>query len=282
MFNNDGIRYRLLGADIEVDMPAPFDPTLVGADKRYPLKAPSLEVARRWIEENQREGWSFEIKGTSGRQHHYQTEQAKISLNFGGVDFLQSVGYIALSSFAHSFPEEARQDCLTAFKTMLQLDVLTNPELWPEELVWWDGRETSSVVGENPYEFGHVIAVGVCKTTSQAYAYVSFFSCLNFGIDLGPVDPVNEIGYVRTYIDPTAENAVDSVTVVKESDLNPLLTDKGVSLRDMIHSGSAAKAMDKLQSKIYFNHAEVASRQIATQLPSPPSRNPFEGIHQFM
>lgn len=97
LFHDNGIRYSLLSPDIEVDMPAPFDPNLVGENGKYPMQAPSIEVARRWMEEFQSKDWKFELTGTSGVQYHYQTESVAIPLDFGGVDFLQSVGYIALS-----------------------------------------------------------------------------------------------------------------------------------------------------------------------------------------
>lgn len=82
------------------------------------------------------------------------------------------------------------------------------------------------MVGENPYEFGQVIAVGVCKNTSRAVAYVSFFSCLSFGIDVGPVEPNSAAGYVRMFIDPTSDKAFGSVQDVKDPDFNPELVNK--------------------------------------------------------
>ncbi|MGJ7473653.1 hypothetical protein ACSFEV_07645 [Pseudomonas fulva] len=282
MFHSKGIKFSLRGPDIDVYMPAPFDPNLVGKDGRYPLQASSVEVAQRWIEENQGDGWRFELKGSGEIQQHYQTESAEISLSFGGIDFLQSVAYIALTTFAQYFPVEVRQDSLDALKEMLQLDLAGDPTLWRDDMVWWDGRDTASVVGENPYEFGHVIAVGVCKNTSRAFAYVSFFSCLSFGVDLGPVEPESTTGYVRMFIDPTSDKALGSVQDAKDSDFNPELVNKSVSMVDMIDSGAASKAMGQLLEKIRFTHAEKAARSLEAQLPHPPTSDYFNGVAQFM
>lgn len=293
MFESDGAKYKLLGADIELDMPPPFDPKLVGEDGKYPMMATDRETLQRWIAQNQSAEWTFKIEGSGAVQQHIQSERPKIHLDFGGVDFLQSVGYLALTSFAHFFPAQARQAGLDAFKDMLKLDLVANPELWPER-VWWDGREPSSVVGDNPYEFGHVIAVGFCQTTYRAYAYISFFSCLSFGIDLGTVTPVslNENqtpnqqektdSYIRTFIDPTKDKAANSTTVVTEPDLSPLLLDKGVSLHAMIHSGSAAKALEQLQEKIYFVHADKAVVQILEEIHRAAEALPLQSIREFL
>lgn len=294
MFESGGAKYKLLGADIELDLPPPFDPKLVGEGGKYPMMATDRETLQRWIAHNQSAEWTFKIEGAGTIQQHIQSERPTIHLNFGGVDFLQSVGYLALTSFAHFFPAQARQAGLDAFKDMLKLDLVANPEHWPAERVWWDGREPSSVVGDNPYEFGHVIAVGFCKTTYRAYAYISFFSCLSFGIDLGTVTPItqsenqtpNQQGkvdsYIRTFIDPTEDRAVNSITVVTEPDLSPLLLDKGVSLHDMIHSGSAARALEQLQKKIYLVHADKAVAQILEEIHSAFEALPLQSISDFL
>lgn len=282
LFIQNGIRYSLRGSDINEELPAPFDPDLVGEDGKYPLQASSFEAAKRWIEENKSEDWDFHLKGSSGVQYHYHTEPYVISLDFGGVDFLQSVGYIALTTFAQYFPAEARQDGLAAFKKMLDTDLKTDPMQWSENMVWWDGRETVSVMGENPFEFGHVIAVGVCKEASRAHAYVSFFSCLNFGVDLGSVDPTSEFGCVTMFIDPTSEKAAGSISVTKDPEFNSSLVSKDVSMEDMIDSGAAAKAMEKLMTKIHLVHATKAAREFEANIPSSLPHNIFQAMPIIM
>lgn len=245
----------MLGSSIEVDLPAPFDPSKVDVNGEFVLQAPNLEVAKRWIEENSGGEWRFEIKGSAGVQSHYQTERNHIHLRFGGVDFLQAVAYLALTFFAHSFPVEARQPGLDPLKALLLEDLNDNKASFPESLAWWDGRDPRDVVGENPYAFGHAVMVGVSEKTSHAYAYISFFSCLNLGIDLGYVEPLGEIRSVRSFIDPTSDNARDSVTELKDEQHSPVLGDRTLSLHDMMHSGSATAALGQFLRKLSDLHS---------------------------
>ncbi|HKY52938.1 MAG TPA: hypothetical protein VJM08_01480, partial [Anaerolineales bacterium] len=212
VFMDGDTRYRMTGSNIDIDMPAPLDLSQIQSNTEFQLAVPNMDVAKRWIEANQTDQVKLEIKHAAGTQTHYRTENNHIQLRFGGCDFLQAVGYLALTFFAHSFPDAARHEGLRGFKDMLQRDLQDDKANWDQELVWWDGREAALVVGQNPYDFGHVLAVGICDTTSRAHAYVSFFSCLGFGVDLGPVEYSGEVRTVCTFINPLADRAGESIT----------------------------------------------------------------------
>lgn len=280
-FQHEDTKYVLLGSNIEVDLPAPFDPCVVGANGEFLLKAPNLEVAKRWVEENSDDKWQLEIKGSSGVQSHYQTERNHIHLKFGGVDFLQAVAYLALTFFAHSFPVEARQSGLDPLKALLLKDLNDDKTLFPENLAWWDGRDPVDIVGENPYEFGHAVIVGISETTSHAYAYISFFSCLNFCIDLGHVELQGEYRSVKSFIDPTSDNARDSVTELKDEQFASVLGDRAVSLHDMIHSGSAEDALKRFLLKLSDRHASRTVAQIINTLTNTAGSQPSRSRQSF-
>ncbi|MEE4944065.1 hypothetical protein V2K24_01040 [Pseudomonas alliivorans] len=280
-FMDGETRYRMEGSNIDIDMPPPLDIATVGTGTELKLAVPSLEVAQRWVEANQTDQIKIDLRQTGAPQTHYRTEGNRIQLRFGGCDFLQAVGYLALTFFAHSFPNAARQDGLKSFKDMLQRDLQDDKANWEQELVWWDGRETSAVVGDNPYDFGHTLAVGVCDVTSRAYAYVSFFSCLGFGVDLGPVEYAGERKTVCTFINPLADRAGDSVTEVPLNTFNTEIGKPGVSLYDMIHSGAASKAVGRFQQKLHARHADSIVADILSRVPSQPLP-PFEEFERFV
>lgn len=278
IFKDGDTRYRLIGADIQIDMPPPLDKAQLKSDMEIQLAVPSMDVAQRWVEENQSDKVRIEIKQAGAARTHYRTEGNRIRLAFGGCDFLQAVGYLALTFFAHSFPGAARQEGLKPFKAMLQRELKNDKANWQDELVWWDGRETSSVVGANPHEFGHVLAVGICGTTARAYAYVSFFSCLSFGVDLGAVEYDGEPRTVCTFINPLAERAGDSVTVAQDDVFNAEIGKPGICLHDMMHSGRAVKAVGRFQEKLHLRNAWEIVDAIMPRVPKQPSS---EGLERF-
>lgn len=164
---------------------------------------------------------------------------------------------------------------------MLQRDLQDDKANWNEKDVWWDGRDPIQVVGENPYEFGHVLAVGVCEATSRAYAYVSFFSCLGFGVDLGEIEYEGELRTMCTFINPLAEKAGDSVTEVRQNVFNSEIGKPGLSLYDMLHSGAAAKAVGRFQQKLQDRHENSVVDEILSQVPAQPMPS-FDGVDRFM
>lgn len=280
-FMDGDTRYRMAGSDIDIDMPPPLDMANIGTSTEGRLAVPSVEVAKRWVEANQTDQIKIDLKQTGASQTHYRTEGNRIQLRFGGCDFLQAVGYLALTFFAHSFPDAARHDGLKSFKEMLQRDLQDDKANWEQELVWWDGRETCAVVGDNPYDFGHTLAVGVCDVTSRAYAYVSFFSCLGFGVDLGPVEYSSNKKTVCTFINPLADRAVNSVTEVPQTTFNTEIGKPGVSLYDMINSGAASRALGRFQQKLHARHTDWVVADILSQVPPQPLP-PSEGFEQFL
>ncbi|WP_157717311.1 hypothetical protein [Pseudomonas fluorescens] len=276
IYTQDETLYSLIGDTIEVYLPPPFDPSKVSEDGHYQLQAPSLEVAKRWIESNSSEEWIFRIDQSGTSETHYQIEPHHIRLRLGGPDLLQAIVYLAMTFFAHSFPTEARQAGINPIKALLLEDLENDKERLPEEVVWWDGRNTQDVVGESPFLFGHAVLVGISDKTSHAYAYISFFSCFSFGVDLGPVTPELEFRSVRSFIDPTAENARDSVSEVKSQECAEVLGERGISLHDMIDSGSASRQVGALMGKVAQHQQRLAAAEILKKVRAINVRDVFE------
>lgn len=266
LFKDDDTGYQLLGREVSVELPPPFDPSQVDLNGDFLLRAPSEESAKRWVEENSQDGLQFKISKIGDVQSHYQTNKHKIELHFGGGDFMQAVAYLALTFFSHSFPNEARQSGLAPMKTFLLESFNDELTQFPSDIVWWDGREPRDVVGENPYDFGHAVLVGISDTSSHAYVYISFFSCLNFGIDLGRVEPQREVRSVKSFIDPTSDSARDSVTELKSDHFASVLGENTVTLHNMIHSGSAANALNHFFNKVEDRHVSLAMTNIQEEL----------------
>lgn len=119
-------------------------------------------------------------------------------LEIGGPDALRAVGYIALTFFAHHYPDEARLPEFDEFKAFIEHET-------PNEYVWWEGPETGAALPLNPFPFGHTIMLMVSPGTGNVTVLVSFFQGMTFGVRLGCVPALAEHSTV-IFIDPHAEN----------------------------------------------------------------------------
>ena len=126
-----------------------------------------------------------------------------VEQSFGGPEGLRAVAYIALTFFAAYFQEHARKPELQAVKDFL----LGNGD---NEFVWWDVAPAAGQLSENPFAFGHTVALTTSATTGRATAYLSFFGALSFGLDFGALPDLADRSVVL-FIDPQAEKAPEDL-----------------------------------------------------------------------
>lgn len=281
LFTDGAIRQRMPGDHIDGDRPPPSSMEWGRVSDVDPLKASIHDIAEPWPGATERERWSLSVGRSHNDKNKRPSVKCRIRVRGGGWDFLQSVGYLALTYFAHSFAEEARQSGFDTFKAVLQLELLDDPKRMPKNLIWWDGRDAASVLGVNPVKGGHAVLVGICETTSRAYAYVSFFSCLVFGVDLGRVDHVSEKRNVRTFIDPIAETSVDPVVELRVSQVISRVREQGQSPLETIRPDCAARGILGFQRELPTCHASEVAEHILGQLPTKQWKSEFEGVAVF-
>lgn len=277
-----GDNFSMLGQNIETAPPPSLDQLGLQNGAATALKFGNMEQFETWKEAQRKAGWDVRIADGAGEtQERHFASPVSVQLRFGGHSALQAVGYLALTFFAQYFPDEARSKQLEPFKEFLKLNFSKEEDMagWRPNLVWWDGRDATDVVGPNPFQFGHTMAVGVSASKKRAFAYVSFFSSLNFGIDLGPVNDARE-RMARVFIDPTAEKAPDDWEVTR-SDTFSIEVDAATSnLFEMIQSGSAEAAMGRFLRKVGEWHFNCLVEEIEGELTNWAQSHPVD-VDQF-
>ncbi|CUJ49214.1 HNH endonuclease [Achromobacter kerstersii] len=251
--NVEGESYSILGETFEVSMPPDVGNLERDQDGKTVIKVSNMARFEEWREKQCKAGWEVKVVGKGEVTQKYFVSQQKITHTFGGKPFLQAVAYLGLTFFAQYFPEHARQDGLTPLKQFLDAnfnDLAEESSPWVPNVVWWDGREIEANVGSNPYAFGHTIVVGVSSQTQRAYAYVSFFSSLSFGIDLGAVAAPSDRA-IRVFIDPKSEKAgSDDLRFERFDAFDVDMSPRDADLAGMIQSGTATEAMNRFGEKV--------------------------------
>lgn len=254
--DKNGDHFSILGQSIETAAPPSINDLGLSSGETAALKFNSKEQFEDWKETQRKNGWDVQVSGDFGKpQQRLFAAPVSVSLRFGGHAALQAVGYLALTFFAQYFPDVARSAGLDPFKNFLALDFSKDEAKWKSNLVWWDGRNVDDVVGKSPFRFGHTIVVGVSTLKKRAYAYISFFSSLNFCVDLGPVDDPRE-RMVRVFIDPRAEKAPDDLDTVDSDAFSIEVDPAACDLLEMIQSGTAESAVAKFLHEVGAWHFE--------------------------
>jgi hypothetical protein len=258
---SDGENFALSGNEIWLRQPRIIEETETNSSREVTMKFGSEQQLQQWLAEQRQAG--MDIRITSREEGRYFTEVAPIRLTLGGPDGLRAIGYVALTFLAHNFPDQARQAGVSEFKNFVQGTT-------EEQFVWWDTPDAGRGLPENPYRFGHTIAIGVSAERGEAYARVSLFSTLNFAAYIGAVDAESN-RTVITHIDPHAERAPDDMTVLSQDALtievnrpSSLTTNLGA----MIVSGRAQENLQLLFNRISEWLLECAMRPVLEELSS--------------
>lgn len=166
-------------------------------------------------------------------------------MEFGGPEALRAVGYIALTFFAHHYPEESRRPELHEIREFIEKET-------PNEFVWWEGPETSEALPRNPFAFGHTIILQIAPESGNITALVSFFEGITFGVYLGSI-PVSHAQSTVIFIDPQADHPPDDIQVERQDQcLLPLQKPKPLQahLERIVQENVAADGIDRLLQRI--------------------------------
>jgi len=223
------------------------------------------EEAEEWKSKLRARGVEVQFVDEGGQdRYHLGTAHKRITLG-GTEEGLRSIGYIAQTFFAHSFPDIARQPELQAIKEY----TLHNKG---SEFVWWD-FEPPSDLPSNSFPFGHRVIVGLDADAGTAYARISFFSALNFAVSLATLR-VEASRAVITDIDPLANSPPhDIVSRIEDNAIGAVRMPDNLtaSLRNAIETGRAQAEIEKLLKRIDHFDRDVAATRIMQQIASANS-----------
>lgn len=234
----DGASFRVSGNNVSALPPTQAATAFEGQEQE--LSFTSEAEARAWIAEQRAKGFEVHITRRE-TQARYFTEPMHAPLILGGPEGLRAIAYVALTFLAHHFPDAARCAGMLPIKDYVQ-------ERGDTQHAWWENSHQASVLGDNPFRFGHATGVAVSAETGRAWARVEQFSTLVYSVDLGPVDASSDETVV-TFINPLAEHPPADIFVSRRAGLlfqveRP--SDLTEHLRAMIASGVAQQQFSRL------------------------------------
>lgn len=195
----DGQDYAVTGQKIENVQPHILeDATLPDGSRGVKAAFSSEQQLQNWLAAQRASGAQVHVAGPRTEGFTVFAEPYSVRLVLGGPDGLRAIAYVALTFFAHHFPDIARQDGLRAFKEY----VLGATEA--QQPIWWDFDPPSVDLPAQQFRFGHRVVIGLSTSRQEAYARVSFFSTLDFSAILGSVS-VEQDKTVVIDIDPLAK-----------------------------------------------------------------------------
>ncbi|MPQ55118.1 hypothetical protein [Duganella sp. FT27W] len=189
-----GREYTIFGNHIEPNMPGSATTKNDGED------SPTYHFAgdsqfQQWLKRERKKPGKIVFKKIDKIKSFYLTERPTLSTEFGGTEGMRTIAYIALTHFAHYFPDESRQPGMNAFKAY----VLGGENI---RFAWWDILpETIKQAAQ--FEFSHWIIIGVSASTQRAYARMSLFGLADFSVNFGAIN-VSADKEVAVEINPTA------------------------------------------------------------------------------
>lgn len=194
-----------------------------------------------WRAQKRAQGYALKEETRSAPQRYFANE-AHISLELGGAEGLRAIGYVALTFFAHHFPEHARLPELAVFKAYVQGE--------SEGQVWWDDPASPP---DNSFTFGHRVLLATDHDRQVAYARVSLFSTLNFAVWFGSA-PVASSETVIVEIDPLAPHPPRDIAMSRQPGAQESVNvpaDLTAALSEDILSGRGERRFGALLQKVH-------------------------------
>ena len=201
--------------------------------------------AQKWMDEQKKRGYEFKNTSYGKVTKTMFVEPMKKTMDLGNDKFMLGVLYIALTFLAHHYPHIARAKELQSVK-----DILNNDED-TKDIVFWENSDKLDLFGENPFEFGHIIAIGKMKDTNKIGAIVSFFGRISFAVNLAEPnsDILNEFQTIVSFINPLEKDVKKSI-VTQKLDLQINLSNKEESKKylNSLKSGEISNPIEKILS----------------------------------
>ena len=197
--------------------PSALDMAPNSGAEQMQLRFADHNQAQKWMDEHKKKGYEFKNSSYGKVTKTMFVEPMKKTMDLGNEKFMLGVLYIAFTFLAHHYPDIARAKELQSVKDILNNDKDT------KDIVFWEDGDKLDLFGENPFEFGHIVAIGKIKDTNKLGAIVSFFGKINFAVHLAEPnsDILNEFQTIVSFINPLEKDVKKSIEYkTLETDIN--------------------------------------------------------------
>jgi len=213
--------------------------------KQMQLQFADHSQAQKWMDEHKKKGYEFKNSSYGKVTKTMFVEPMKKTMDLGNEKFMLGVLYIAFTFLAHHYPDIARAKELQSVK-----DILNNNKD-TKDIVFWEDSDKLDLFGENPFEFGHIIAIGKMKDTNKIGAIISFFGRISFAVNLAELNSeiLNELHTTVSFINPLEKEVKKSI-VTQKLDLQINLSNKEESKKylNSLRSGEISNPIEKILS----------------------------------
>ena len=213
--------------------------------KQMQLQFADHSQAQKWMDEHKKKGYEFKNSSYGKVTKTMFVEPMKKTMDLGNEKFMLGVLYIAFTFLAHHYPDIARAKELQSVK-----DILNNNKD-TKDIVFWEDGDKLDLFGENPFEFGHIVAIGKIKDTNKLGAIVSFFGKINFAVHLAEPnsDILNEFQTIVSFINPLEKDVKKSIEYkTLETDINLSTKKESIEYLNSLKSGEIKNPITEILS----------------------------------
>lgn len=201
--------------------------------------------AQKWMIEQKKRGYEFKNTSYGKVTKAMFVEPMKKTMDLGNDKFMLGVLYIAFTFLAHHYPSIARDKELQNIKDILNNDKDT------KEFVYWEDSDKLDLFGKNPFEFGHIVAIGKIKESNKIGAIISFFGRISFAVNLAEPnsDILNEFQTIVSFINPLEKDVKKSIVTQKlDLQINLSTTEQSKKYLNSLRSGKIKNPIEEILS----------------------------------
>lgn len=225
--------------------PSALDMAPNSGAEQMQLRFADHNQAQKWMDEYKKRGYEFKNSSYGEVAKTMFVEPMKKTMDLGNDKFMLGVLYIALTFLAHHYPSIARAKELQSVK-----DILNNDED-TKDIVFWESSDKLDLFGENPFEFGHIVAIGKIKDSNKIGAIVSFFGKISFAVNLAELNSeiLNELHTTVSFINPLEKDVKKSIKYkTLETDINLSTKKESIEYLNSLKSGEISNPIEKILS----------------------------------
>ncbi|WP_323665752.1 hypothetical protein [Aliarcobacter butzleri] len=230
---------------IKLAAPSALDIAPKTGIEQMQLRFADHNQAQKWMDEHKKRGYEFKNTSYGKVIKTMFVEPMKKTMNLGNDKFMLGVLYVALTFLAHHYPHIARAKELQSVKDILNNDKDT------KDIVFWENSDKLDLFGENPFEFGHIIAIGKMKDSNKIGAIVSFFGRINFAVNLAELNSEerNEFQTIVSFINPLEKDVKKSIVTQKyDLQINLSNTEQSKKYLNSLRSGKIKNPIEEILS----------------------------------
>ena len=256
---------------IKLAAPSALDIAPKTGIEQMQLRFADHNQAQKWMDEHKKRGYEFKNTSYGKVTKTMFVEPMKKTMDLGNDKFMLGILYIALTFLAHHYPHIARAKELQSIKDILNNDKDT------KDIVLWEDSDKLDLFGKNPFEFGHIVAIGKIKESNNIGAIISFFGKISFAVNLAELnsDMLNEFQTTVSFINPLEKDVKKSI-VTQKYDLQIKLsnTEKSKKYLNSLRSGKIKNPIEDILSLATTKVLNQDMEDIYNKLQSLESSSP--------